>query len=38
MTGKYFSTDCRETEPSALGRDDAAARRLWEMSEKIVGL
>jgi len=38
VTGKYFSNDCRETEPSALARDDAAARRLWEMSEKLVGL
>jgi NAD(P)-dependent dehydrogenase (short-subunit alcohol dehydrogenase family) len=33
VSGKYFSTDLRETEPSALARDDAAARRLWEMSE-----
>ena len=37
-TGKYYSNDCREAEPSALARDDAAARQLWEMSEKLVGL
>ena len=37
VTGKYFSTSLRETDPSALAQDDAAARRLWEMSEKLVG-
>ena len=38
VTGKYFSTSLRETAPSALAQDDAAARRLWDMSEGIVGL
>jgi hypothetical protein len=38
VTGRYFSTSLRETDPSALAQDDAAARRLWEMSEKLVGL
>ena len=38
VTGKYFSDDGKETAPSALGRDAVAARRLWEMSEKLVGL
>jgi hypothetical protein len=38
VSGKYFSTDLGETEPSALARDDAAARRLWEMSEMLAGL
>jgi retinol dehydrogenase-14 len=37
-TGKYFSTGLRETAPSALAQDDAAASRLWEMSEQLVGI
>jgi hypothetical protein len=31
VTGRYF-VRCRPVEPSAAARDDAAARRLWEMS------
>ena len=38
VSEKYFSTDLRETEPSALAQDDAAARRLWELSARLVGL
>jgi hypothetical protein len=38
VTGKYFTTTLREAEPSALAQDDAAARRLWEMSERLVSL
>jgi len=38
VTGKYFSTSLRETAPTAMAQDDAAAKRLWEMSEKLVGL
>ena len=38
VTGKYFTTNLREAEPSALARDDAAARKLWEMSERLVQL
>jgi retinol dehydrogenase 14 len=38
VSGRYFSTDLREAEPSAMARDDASARRLWEMSEKLVRL
>jgi NAD(P)-dependent dehydrogenase (short-subunit alcohol dehydrogenase family) len=38
VTGKYFSTNLRETEASALAQNDAAAKRLWEMSETLVGL
>ena len=37
VTGRYFAR-CRETSPSAAGRDDAAARRLWELSEEMIGL
>jgi NAD(P)-dependent dehydrogenase (short-subunit alcohol dehydrogenase family) len=37
VTGKYFSK-MDEAVPSALAQDDAAAKRLWEMSEKLVGL
>jgi NAD(P)-dependent dehydrogenase (short-subunit alcohol dehydrogenase family) len=32
VTGKYFS-DCRERTPSKAARDDAAALRLWQISE-----
>jgi NAD(P)-dependent dehydrogenase (short-subunit alcohol dehydrogenase family) len=38
VSGKYFSTDLKEHEPSALAQDDAAAKTLWEMSEKLVRL
>jgi NAD(P)-dependent dehydrogenase (short-subunit alcohol dehydrogenase family) len=36
VTGQYVSTDLKAHEPSELARDDAAARRLWEMSEALV--
>jgi len=32
VTGRYFS-DCRERTPSKAARDDAAALRLWQISE-----
>ena len=35
VTGRYFDR-YRETEPSASGRDDAAAVRLWEILERAV--
>lgn len=35
VTGRYFA-DCREKQPSAAALDDAAARRLWEISEEMV--
>ena len=35
VTGKYFTTG-RAAEPSALAQDDAAAKRLWEISERMV--
>jgi NAD(P)-dependent dehydrogenase (short-subunit alcohol dehydrogenase family) len=38
VTGKYFTTNLREAEPSALAQDDAAAKRLWEMSDRLVQL
>jgi NAD(P)-dependent dehydrogenase (short-subunit alcohol dehydrogenase family) len=37
VTGGYF-TRCRAIEPSAAARDDGAARRLWEVSERLVAL
>lgn len=37
VTGRYFAK-CREETPSAAARDGAAARRLWEESERLVGL
>ncbi|CAH2059105.1 unnamed protein product, partial [Iphiclides podalirius] len=36
-TGKYFS-DCRESELSSSASDMARARKLWEVSEKMVKL
>ncbi len=36
VTGRYF-VKCRAREPSAAARDADAARRLWEVSEKLVG-
>ncbi|KAL5007919.1 hypothetical protein ScPMuIL_013500 [Solemya velum] len=35
VTGKYFS-DCKEKECAPQGRDDKVAKRLWEVSEKLV--
>lgn len=35
--GGYF-VDCRRAEPTAEARDDEAARRLWELSERQTGL
>jgi NAD(P)-dependent dehydrogenase (short-subunit alcohol dehydrogenase family) len=34
-TGEYF-TRCRAVKPSRLATDDAAARRLWEVSEALI--
>jgi hypothetical protein len=36
VAGQYVSTDLKAHEPSDLARDDAAASRLWEMSEELV--
>lgn len=36
VSGRYFSR-CREVTPNALARDDAAARRLWEVSVALTG-
>jgi NAD(P)-dependent dehydrogenase (short-subunit alcohol dehydrogenase family) len=35
VTGDYFSK-CKPVTPSAAARDDAAARRLWDVSEQLV--
>lgn len=37
VSGVYF-VDSRERRPSAAARDDDAARRLWAVSERMVGL
>jgi hypothetical protein len=37
ISGEYFE-DCRIARPSAAARDDEAARRLWEASERIAAL
>jgi NAD(P)-dependent dehydrogenase (short-subunit alcohol dehydrogenase family) len=37
VTGKYFA-DCRETPSSPASYDEDAQRRLWEVSEEMVGL
>jgi hypothetical protein len=36
-TGLYW-VRCRPSRPSAAAQDDEAARRLWEVSEQLVGL
>jgi NAD(P)-dependent dehydrogenase (short-subunit alcohol dehydrogenase family) len=36
-TGQYFEKDTL-TVPASLARDDALARRLWEVSARMVGL
>ena len=36
VTGEYFF-ECKPTTPTAEARNDADAKRLWEMSEKIAG-
>lgn len=38
VTGGYFVPVGRQVEPSAEARDDLAARRLWEESERIAGI
>lgn len=37
FSGCYFA-DCRPLQPWAQGRDDAAARELWDRSERLLGL
>jgi NAD(P)-dependent dehydrogenase (short-subunit alcohol dehydrogenase family) len=37
-TGGYFVPIAKPAEPSPAARDDVAARRLWEESEKIAGI
>jgi retinol dehydrogenase 12 len=37
VTGRYFAK-CREAKTTRAARDDAAARRLWEVSERLTGL
>ena len=37
IAGRYFVRR-RETSPGAQARDPAAARRLWALSEELVGL
>jgi hypothetical protein len=37
VTGQYC-TSGRAAEPSRLAQDDAAAKQLWEMSERLVQL
>jgi NAD(P)-dependent dehydrogenase (short-subunit alcohol dehydrogenase family) len=37
VTGRYFK-DSRETAPAPFARDEAAERRLWDLSERLVGV
>nr|XP_006813938.1 PREDICTED: retinol dehydrogenase 12-like [Saccoglossus kowalevskii] len=37
VSGLYFS-DCAPKKPTRVARDDEAAKRLWELSERMVGL
>ena len=36
ISGKYFNYDLKETRSSAESYDEAAAKRLWDVSEKLV--
>lgn len=36
-SGLYYS-DCKPKEPAAQGKDDGAAKKLWEVSAHLVGL
>jgi NAD(P)-dependent dehydrogenase (short-subunit alcohol dehydrogenase family) len=36
-SGGYY-IDCKPATPAAAGRDDAAAERLWQVSEQLVGI
>jgi NAD(P)-dependent dehydrogenase (short-subunit alcohol dehydrogenase family) len=38
VTGQYFVPVGKQIEPSAAARDEPAARRLWEESERIAGV
>jgi NAD(P)-dependent dehydrogenase (short-subunit alcohol dehydrogenase family) len=38
VTGQYFVPVGKQAEPSPAARDDLAARRLWEESERIAGV
>jgi retinol dehydrogenase 12 len=38
VTGRYFVPVGKPAEPSSAARDDAAAQRLWEESERIAGV
>jgi NAD(P)-dependent dehydrogenase (short-subunit alcohol dehydrogenase family) len=38
VTGGYFAPVAKPAEPSPAARDDVAAQRLWEESEKIAGI
>lgn len=37
LSGRYFAS-CREVKSSPAARDDAAAERLWQLSEQMTGL
>ncbi len=36
-TGKYYA-DCAEIQPTRYAQDDVMAKKLWDLSEKVVGL
>jgi retinol dehydrogenase 12 len=38
VSGKYFFDNCNQVEPSALAKDTALQKELWQVSEKLVGL
>ena len=37
VTGRYFA-DCRETRPSSRATDTELAKRLWTISEELLGI
>jgi NAD(P)-dependent dehydrogenase (short-subunit alcohol dehydrogenase family) len=36
VTGKYFDSNAHEVHPTRIAQDDAAAKRLWSLSEELV--
>jgi len=37
ISGSYF-VECKVTDPGLKGKDEAVARKLWEVSEQVTGI
>ncbi|NMA33658.1 MAG: hypothetical protein GX940_03780, partial [Clostridiaceae bacterium] len=38
LTGKVYWKDCRPKDPSRYSQDPGAAKRLWDLSERMCGI